>query len=617
MLSSSRTRRIVTAALVAAAVGPLGAASAGASTVTVSDDTVAQFSAGTPSDTVVRADGAVELARTLEETFDAAALPAGWTSTPWTAGGATTVASGAMLVDGARADSGVTAGLGSTLEFRATLGTENFTHVGFATDFDLQPWAMFSTKDGPADTVYARTSDATGPEANADTPIPGVLASEPHTYRIEWTQTGFDYFVDGALLATHPIPLTAAMRAQASEFNPAGGGVSVDSMILNTHKPSGTFTSRALDAGDARVTGSSLTATSATPNGTAITYETRTAGTTAALASAPWSPLGAGGSVASPPARYLQYRATITTSDAAATSRLDKVDVAFTVDDAAPSVSITGVALSGATARVTFSSDDAGAAIKCTLDGAAPATCTSPAEFSNLSDGSHTITVQATDAGGNVGSDAKTFVVDTSAPVVTTGDVAVNGNTATIAFRSDDASAATSCKLDDAAFAGCTAPVVFRGLAPGSHTLVVQATDTHGNVGSATLRFNVAAPAAGTPAPPSGGATADVTAPKVRVSRTVRVSRRGIASARVSCPQAEVQCRVTVKLKRGGKVIARKTLTVAGFTTRTFALRLSKATRSKLSGSRRLKVTALVTASDKAGNSSTKQSRMTLLAPPR
>ncbi len=168
MLSSSRTRRIVTAALVAAAVGPISAATASAATVTRSDDTAADFSAGTPSSTVVRgtgADGAVELARTLEESFDGTVLPAGWVSTPWSAGGAATVAGGAMLVDGTRADSGVTAGPGSSIEFRATLGSQTFAHVGFATDFNVQPWAMFSTGSDGGGKVYARTSDGDGAAA--------------------------------------------------------------------------------------------------------------------------------------------------------------------------------------------------------------------------------------------------------------------------------------------------------------------------------------------------------------------------------------------------------------------------------------------------------------------
>ena len=586
MLSSSTTRRIVTAVLVAAAVGPLSAATASAATVTRSDDTAADFSAGTPSSTVVRADGAVELARTLEESFDGTVLPAGWVSTPWPAGGAATVTGGAMLVDGTRADSGVTAGPGSSIEFRATLGSQPYAHVGFATDFTVQPWAMFSTGSDGGGKVYARTSNGnTATAINFEVPL--VSASESHAYRIDWTATGFVYYVDdmSVPVATHPIPLTDAMLAQASDFNPDAAGVSIESMVLNTHKPSGTFISRPLDGGDPRVSGLSFTATSTTPSGTAIAYETRTATSTEALASAPWAPLSASGAVMSPKARYLQYRANLDTTVATATPRLDKVDVAFTIDDEAPKVTINSAAVSAATAKVTFSSDDASAATTCKLDSKAFAACTSPAEYSDLAHGSHTIVVQATDAHGNVGSATRTFVVDTRAPAVSIGQVAVNGDSATVAFSSDDASAAIKCKLDGAAYAGCTSPAVFKNLASGAHTVVVQATDASGNVGSATRTFSVA-PSAGNPYTPSGGDAADTTAPNVRVSRTVRVSKRGIAAVRVTCPQAEVRCRVTVKLKRGGKWIAGKTLTVSGYTTRTFALKLSKATRSKLARSR-------------------------------
>ncbi len=76
---------------------------------------------------------------------------------------------------------------------------------------------------------------------------------------------------------------------QASDFVSGGGVVSVDSMVLSTHKTPGMFTSRTLDAGDARVTGLSVTATSAAPTGTAIAYETRTADTAAGLDAATWA----------------------------------------------------------------------------------------------------------------------------------------------------------------------------------------------------------------------------------------------------------------------------------------------------------------------------------------
>ena len=587
------------------------------------DDTADQFSQGTPSGTVVRSltggDGAVELARTLDEQFDGAALPVGWSSTPWSPGGAATVAGGSLVVDGARADSGVSPGPGSSLEFVATLGTQAYAHVGFATDFNSEPWAMFSTGAAGGGKVYARTSDAGGPAVDADFLIPVADATARHTYRIDWTTTGFDYYVDGAPVVSHPVGLTAAMRAQASDYSPDAAGISVDSMILSTHKPTGTLTSRTLDAGDSRVTALSFAATSLTPGGTAVAYETRTGTSPAALASATWAPLGAGSAVTSPAARYLQYRATLSTPAAADTPRLERVDVGFTVDDRAPIVTIDDVAVSGGTAKVTFSSDDPAAVVKCKLDGAAFANCTSPAEFSGLAAGSHAVVVQATDAQGNVGSATETIDVDTLAPTVAISDVAVSGGTARVTFSSDDPSAVVKCKLDGAASASCTSPAEFSGLAAGSHAVVVQATDAQGNVGSATRTFDVATPTGGsgtTPPPAGGGTTPDLTAPKVRVTqRSVRVSKHGTAGVRVKCPLTEVRCTVTVKLKLGGKTVARKTLTLSGGTTRALGLRLSKATRLTLAARSKLEVTAVVTARDAAGNRRTTQLRMTLRAP--
>jgi hypothetical protein len=333
MVSSSRARRGVAAAVVAAAVASMGAASAEAKTVTVTDDSAADFAQGTQSSTVVRSPGSVELARTLEERFDGA--PAGWTSTVWSTltTRPPTVANGSLVVDGERADSGVAAGLGSTMEFRATFGTDPHQHVGFATDFDKEAWAVFSTGSSGG-LLKARVFDGTAVVASND--LVGLDASVPHDYRIERTATGgFAFFVDGGpvTLTATPAAVTTAMRPQASDFAAAGQAVSVDSILLNTHKTPGTFTSRPLDAGDSRVTGLSLAATNA---GTAISYETRTADTQAELDAAPWAALGAAGAVASPPKRFLQYRAALSTTVATETPSLDKVVATFTLEDDAP-----------------------------------------------------------------------------------------------------------------------------------------------------------------------------------------------------------------------------------------------------------------------------------------
>jgi hypothetical protein len=118
------------------------------------------------------------------------------------------------------------------------------------------------------------------------------------------------------------------------------------------------------------------------------------------------------------------------------------------------------------------------------------------------------------------------------------------------------------------------------------------------------------APAAGAPARP----TVDRRAPRVRVGKPSRASKRGVVTIRITCPRTEKRCRVSVKLVRRGKRIAHKTLTLRRGATRSFRLRLSKSARSALAARRRLKVTAVVTARDAAGNRRTTRLRMTLRA---
>ena len=538
MLSSTKARRTVTTAVVTAAVASIGATAAEAKVVTVSDDAAAEFAQGTLTDTVVRAPGSVELARTLEEQFDGTALPAGWAQTPWAAGGAATSGAGALTVDGARVMSTVLAGPGDSVQFTADLGDGGFRHVGFAASFEDQPWAIFSTGGGALATgLYARTF---GPLAATNTPV--TATPGPHLYRIDWTATDFVFFVDGVEVARHVIATHAATLPQmpvgASDFEIGGGGVSIDSIALNKHKTPGTYVSRKLDAGDARVTGLTVAATSDAPAGTTLGVEARTADTADGLDAAAWAPLGAGGAVANAK-RFAQYRAQMSTTATAATPVVSKVDAAFTVDDQAPAVTIDGVTVNGTTAKVAFRQDDAAAKVECALDGGAFASCASPAELS--------------------------------------------------------------------------------GLAVGSHTIVVRATDVVGNVGSATRTFAVAAPnggsggSGGAPQPGGGGSASDATEPKVLVlGRSLSVSSRGVTKLKIRCPRAETTCAVTVKLKLAGKRIARKTLTMSGGSVKTFRLQLSQSARQKLATRSQIKVSAVVVAVDAAGNRYATTRRVTL-----
>ncbi|MCC7306375.1 MAG: PxKF domain-containing protein [Acidobacteria bacterium] len=137
-------------------------------------------------------------------------------------------------------------------------------------------------------------------------------------------------------------------------------------------------------------------------------------------------------------------------------------------------------------ASFSFASNEAGAVFACSLDGAAFAACTSPQIYSGLSDGPHTFQVRAVDAAGNVDPTPAShpWVIDTMPPDTTiTGNPTnpTNSTSASFTFTSNETSVTFECSLDGAAFAACTSPKSYTGLALGSHTFQVRAKDSVGN----------------------------------------------------------------------------------------------------------------------------------------
>lgn len=154
-------------------------------------------------------------------------------------------------------------------------------------------------------------------------------------------------------------------------------------------------------------------------------------------------------------------------------------------------------------ADFSFTSPDGSATFECKLDAAAFASCSSPLSFSGLAEGSHTFQVRARDAAGN--SDATpasyTWSVDTTAPdtsLIASPVNLSNSSSATFSFTSPDGSATFECKLDGAAFAVCSSPAAYSGLADSSHTFQVRARDAAGNTdptpASATWSIDTVAP---------------------------------------------------------------------------------------------------------------------------
>jgi hypothetical protein len=219
----------------------------------------------------------------------------------------------------------------------------------------------------------------------------------------------------------------------------------------------------------------------------------------------------------------------------------------------------------------------------------------------------------------------------------------VSGNAARAAFTSNVPGARFECRMDGAPFGPCTSPAAYTGLVGGQHAFQVRAIDTAGAIDptASERAFTVAsATAPGGQLPPPGGesgrprATAptpaggavlggsqsgtDRSAPRVIVRpRRARVSRTGAATLRASCPSGELSCRVRLRLRLGSVYVATRTLSLAGGTTRSFRLRLSRGARLRLARKRSLRVTAVTTSRDAAGNQVTARMAVRLLAPRR
>src|SRR5204862_534026 len=161
----------------------------------------------------------------------------------------------------------------------------------------------------------------------------------------------------------------------------------------------------------------------------------------------------------------------------------------WTVDTTAPDTTITAAPparSNSSSASFSFTSTKAGSSFACQLDASAFAPCVSPQSYSGLADGSHTFQVRATDPAGNTDPTPAlyTWTVDTTAPdtTITAAPPAVsNSSSASFSFTATEAGSSFACQLDGGAFAPCVSPQSYSGLANGSHSFQVRATDAAGN----------------------------------------------------------------------------------------------------------------------------------------
>ena len=135
-------------------------------------------------------------------------------------------------------------------------------------------------------------------------------------------------------------------------------------------------------------------------------------------------------------------------------------------------------------ASFTISVNDPDAVMQCSIDGATPRVCTSPAEYSDLPAGEHTFELTAVKHNLLVDVEPVIWewtIVDNTAPeteITSRPSEQIGLETAAAyAFSSNEADATFECSLDGEPFSSCPTPPEFSGLEAGEHTLEVRAVD--------------------------------------------------------------------------------------------------------------------------------------------
>jgi Big-like domain-containing protein/calcineurin-like phosphoesterase family protein/fibronectin type III domain protein len=177
-------------------------------------------------------------------------------------------------------------------------------------------------------------------------------------------------------------------------------------------------------------------------------------------------------------AHTFQVRATDTAGNVDATPASQSWTVVVPPDTTitqGPSGTVTSTS-----ASFSFTSTIGGSTFTCSLDGSAPSACTSPKSYTNLANGSHTFQVTATAQGMTDPTPAsRTWTInlapDTTITVGPTGTV--SSTSASFSFTATVGGSTFTCSLDGAAFSACTSPKTYSGLANGSHTFQVAATN--------------------------------------------------------------------------------------------------------------------------------------------
>lgn len=255
--------------------------------------------------------------------FTGDTLPEGWTVDPAVEGGTGTLEGGMLVLDGAMVGSGPLLLSPRSLEIAAVFAGRPDQLAGLGVDLVKEPWVTFSTKWGRR--FYGRTHLL----QIEDTRLSGDWFGARHVFRIDWNVLDIIFSVDGARQAHLMIPVPGHMRALAANQRLGTEPLRIEWMRLSPYAPAGRFTSRVLDAG-APVAWGGLAWEAGVPDGTGLAMEVRMGATARPGREwSRWRPVPHSGDPVGGTSRYLQYRASLATTNPSWTPVLRRVAVAY------------------------------------------------------------------------------------------------------------------------------------------------------------------------------------------------------------------------------------------------------------------------------------------------
>jgi hypothetical protein len=295
--------------------------------ICAADVTTADFQAGSFGESLVLSasgDGGVTLAPALVEEFDGSALPVGWSGELLEGSGSISLSAGAVEADGALVYTDNQYAVGQSLAFTATFAEVPRQRVGVGETLAERPRAKFSTEGSPL-ALKAVSSQLSLPEFR--TVVVGFTFDVPHDFRIEWSDTVIDYYVDDVLVASHALSIMADQRAVIRDEIFDGIPLIVDRVEMTAIPPSNSFLSRIFDAGDI-VPWDAVEWTATLPVGTQFSVSVRAGETLVPDGSwTAFQPVTAPGDRVVVVGRYAQYAFDLTTADLAVSPFVDDVSL--------------------------------------------------------------------------------------------------------------------------------------------------------------------------------------------------------------------------------------------------------------------------------------------------